>query len=114
MREGVLEEAPFAPVLVGSADLSAHPYRLRCPDGAQEFADVLATKLADPADASMVPFAATAEPVGNTVAATSSLERTPLGPSDRLNAGMPSRGMAAVPKPLPPAISVTFSSVVNC
>ena len=50
----------IAPVLVGSADLSAHPYRLRCPDGAQEFADVLATKLADPADSSMVPFAATA------------------------------------------------------
>ena len=50
----------IAPVLVGSADLSAHPYRMRCPDGAQEFADVLATKLADPADSSMVPFAATA------------------------------------------------------
>ena len=50
----------IAPVLVGSADLTAHPYRLRCPDGAQEFADVLATKLADPADGSMVPFAATA------------------------------------------------------
>jgi hypothetical protein len=50
----------IAPVLVGSADLSGHPYRLRCPDGAQEFADVLATKLADPADSSMVPFAATA------------------------------------------------------
>ena len=47
-------------VLVGSADLSAHPYRLRCPEGAQEFADVLATKLADPADGSPVPFAATA------------------------------------------------------
>ncbi|HTA03268.1 MAG TPA: ATP-binding protein [Streptosporangiaceae bacterium] len=50
----------IAPVLVGAADLSAHPYRLRCPDGAQEFADVLAAKLADPADGSMVPFAATA------------------------------------------------------
>jgi uncharacterized protein len=50
----------IAPVLVGSADLSAHPYRLRCPEGAQEFADVLAAKLADPADGSMVPFAATA------------------------------------------------------
>jgi len=50
----------IAPVLVGSADLSAHPYRLRCPDGAQEFADVLATKFADPADSSTVPFAATA------------------------------------------------------
>ena len=50
----------IAPVLVGAADLTAHPYRLRCPDGAQEFADVLAAKLADPADGSMVPFAATA------------------------------------------------------
>jgi len=50
----------IAPVLVGSADLSAHPYRLRCPEGAQEFADVLATKLSDPADGSAVPFAATA------------------------------------------------------
>jgi uncharacterized protein len=50
----------IAPVLVGSADLSAHPYRLRCPDGAQEFADVLAAKVTDPADGSIVPFAATA------------------------------------------------------
>jgi len=50
----------IAPVLVGSADLTAQPYRLRCPDGAQEFADVLATKLADPVDSSTVPFAATA------------------------------------------------------
>ena len=50
----------IAPVLVGSADMSAHPYRLRCPEGAQEFADVLAAKLADPADGSTVPFAATA------------------------------------------------------
>jgi hypothetical protein len=50
----------IAPVLVGSVDLRAHPYRLRCPDGAQEFADVLAAKVADPADGSTVPFAATA------------------------------------------------------
>jgi uncharacterized protein len=50
----------IAPILVGSADLSAHPYRLRCPEGAQEFADVLAAKLSDPADGSMVPFASTA------------------------------------------------------
>jgi uncharacterized protein len=50
----------IAPLLVGSADLRAHPYRLRCADGAQEFADVLATKMADPADGSQVPFAATA------------------------------------------------------
>ena len=50
----------IAPVLVGSADLSAHPYRLRCPEGAQEFADALAAKTADSADGSMVPFAASA------------------------------------------------------
>ncbi len=61
----------IAPVLVGAADLSAHPYRLRCPDGAQEFADVLATKLADPMDGSMVPFAATA----GTLAALTGLPR---------------------------------------
>ncbi|HEY7325385.1 MAG TPA: ATP-binding protein [Streptosporangiaceae bacterium] len=52
--------ALIAPVLVGSADLGAHPYRLRCPDGAQEFADALAARLTDPADGSAVPFAATA------------------------------------------------------
>ncbi|MGH3300796.1 MAG: ATP-binding protein [Streptosporangiaceae bacterium] len=52
--------ALIAPVLVGSADLGAHPYRLRCPDGAQEFADALAGRLTDPADGSAVPFAATA------------------------------------------------------
>jgi hypothetical protein len=50
----------IAPLLVGSADLRVHPYRLRCADGAQEFADVLAAKMADPADGSQVPFAATA------------------------------------------------------
>jgi len=50
----------IAPVLVGAADLSAHPYRLRCPEGAREFADVLATRSGDPADGSAVPFAATA------------------------------------------------------
>src|SRR5215469_10283092 len=54
------ELALIAPVLVGSADLSAHPYRLRCPDGAQEFADALAARLTDPSDGSAVPFAATA------------------------------------------------------
>jgi len=61
----------IAPVLVGSADLSAHPYRLRCHDGAGEFADALGTKLADPADGSMVPFAATA----GTLAALTGLPR---------------------------------------
>jgi uncharacterized protein len=50
----------IAPVLVGAAELNAHPYRLRCPDGALEFADVLAAKVSDPMDGSMVPFAATA------------------------------------------------------
>jgi uncharacterized protein len=50
----------IAPLLVGSADLRVHPYRLRCAEGAQEFADVLAAKMADPADGSQVPFAATA------------------------------------------------------
>jgi uncharacterized protein len=50
----------IAPLLVGAADLRAHPYRLRCTEGAQEFADVLAAKLADPADGAAVPFAATA------------------------------------------------------
>jgi len=61
----------IAPVLVGSADLSAHPYRLRCPEGAREFADALGTKLADPADGGMVPFAATA----GTLAALTGLPR---------------------------------------
>ncbi len=50
----------IAPVLVGSADLGAHPYRLRCPAGAQEFADALAAKLTDTTDGSAVPFAVTA------------------------------------------------------
>jgi DNA helicase HerA-like ATPase len=61
----------IAPLLVGSADLRAHPYRLRCAEGAQEFADVLAAKLADPADGSQVPFAATA----GTLAALTGLPR---------------------------------------
>ena len=50
----------IAPLLVGAADLSAHPYRLRCPAGAQEFADVLAARLTDSTDGSAVPFSATA------------------------------------------------------
>ncbi len=61
----------IAPLLVGSADLRAHPYRLRCPDGALEFADVLATKFADPVDESTVPFATTA----GTLAALTGLPR---------------------------------------
>jgi Helicase HerA-like C-terminal len=47
-------------MLVGSADLSAHPYRLRAPARARDLAEALATKSADEADASAVPFAATA------------------------------------------------------
>ena len=60
-----------APLLVGSADLRAHPYRLRCADGVQEFADVLAARMTDPADGSQVPFAATA----GTLAALTGLPR---------------------------------------
>jgi uncharacterized protein len=61
----------IAPLLVGSSDLRAHPYRLRCAEGAQEFADVLAAKMADPVDGSQVPFAATA----GTLAALTGLPR---------------------------------------
>jgi hypothetical protein len=50
----------IAPVLVGAVDLRAHPYRLRSAEGAHDFADALAAKLADPRDGSAVPFAATA------------------------------------------------------
>lgn len=50
----------IAPMLVSSVDLTAHPYRLRCPAGAQEFADVLAAKLAGTSDGSSVPFTLTA------------------------------------------------------
>jgi hypothetical protein len=61
----------IAPLLVGSADLRAHPYRLRCADGAQEFADVLAARMTDPEDGSQLPFAATA----GTLAALTGLPR---------------------------------------
>jgi uncharacterized protein len=50
----------IAPLLAGSVDLRAHPYRLRCADGALEFADVLAAKQADPVDGAQVPLVATA------------------------------------------------------
>ncbi|HEV2243424.1 MAG TPA: ATP-binding protein [Streptosporangiaceae bacterium] len=50
----------IAPVLVGSVDLSAHPYRLRSAEVPRELADALAAKLADPVDGAQVPFAATA------------------------------------------------------
>jgi DNA helicase HerA-like ATPase len=49
-----------APVLVGSVDLHAHPYRLRTAEGARDLADALAAKLANPVDGSQVPFATTA------------------------------------------------------
>jgi hypothetical protein len=50
----------IGPVLVGAADLRSHPYRLRSAQGAHDFADALAAKVADPRDGSAVPFAATA------------------------------------------------------
>ena len=50
----------IAPVLVGSVDLAAHPYRLRSAEEPRDLADALATKLADPVDGAQVPFAATA------------------------------------------------------
>ncbi|MGO9503235.1 MAG: ATP-binding protein [Streptosporangiaceae bacterium] len=50
----------IAPVLVGSVDLHAHPYRLRSAGGAGDLADALIATLTDPADGSQVPFAATA------------------------------------------------------
>jgi hypothetical protein len=50
----------IAPVLVGSVDLHAHPYRLRSAEGAGDLADALGARRADPADGSQVPFAATA------------------------------------------------------
>jgi uncharacterized protein len=50
----------IAPMLVGSVDLSAHPYRLRSAEEPRDLADALAAKLADPVDGAQVPFAATA------------------------------------------------------
>jgi DNA helicase HerA-like ATPase len=50
----------IAPMLVGSADLSAHPYRLRAPGRARDLANALDAMSADDADGSAVPFAATA------------------------------------------------------
>ena len=47
-------------MLVGSVDLSAHPYRLRSAEEPRDLADALAAKLADPVDGAQVPFAATA------------------------------------------------------
>ncbi|MGO9293941.1 MAG: ATP-binding protein [Streptosporangiaceae bacterium] len=53
----------IAPVLVGAADLSAHPYRLRSAEGARDFADALAATLADPVDGAQVPLQTTAGPL---------------------------------------------------
>ncbi len=50
----------LAPMLVGSVDLTAHPYRLRGPERALDLADALAATSAADADGSGVPFAATA------------------------------------------------------
>ncbi|HEX9031060.1 MAG TPA: helicase HerA-like domain-containing protein [Streptosporangiaceae bacterium] len=50
----------LAPMLVGSADLTAHPYRLRGPERSRDLADALAAQASDPADSSAVPFTATA------------------------------------------------------
>jgi hypothetical protein len=50
----------IAPMLVGSVDLSAHPYRLRSAEQPRDLADALAAIVADPVDGAQVPFAATA------------------------------------------------------
>src|SRR5215472_5858991 len=48
------------PMLVGSADLSAHAYRLGGPERPRDLADALAARSANEADESAVPFVATA------------------------------------------------------
>ena len=50
----------IAPMLVGAADLTSHPYRLRGPDRAMDLADALAATASYPADQAAVPFSATA------------------------------------------------------
>ncbi|WP_371781050.1 ATP-binding protein [Streptosporangium subroseum] len=52
----------IAPVLVGSAEMSHHPYRLRSAlsGPVYGFAEALSTTLQDPADGTAAPFAATA------------------------------------------------------
>ncbi|MBO0824091.1 MAG: DUF853 family protein, partial [Actinobacteria bacterium] len=59
----------IVPLLVGSAELGAHPYRLRCPahapcagsaGSALRFANALGAQLTERADGSAVPFSATA------------------------------------------------------
>ncbi|HUC59115.1 MAG TPA: ATP-binding protein [Streptosporangiaceae bacterium] len=50
----------IAPMLVGAADLTSHPYRLRGPERAMDLADALTATYADPSDGGSVPFSATA------------------------------------------------------
>ncbi|HEX5190218.1 MAG TPA: ATP-binding protein [Streptosporangiaceae bacterium] len=57
---GADQLSAIAPMLVGSADLGAHPYRLRGPERARDLADALAATSAPDADGSGVPLAATA------------------------------------------------------
>ena len=61
----------IAPVLIGSVDLAAHPYRLRGAEVPRDLADALAARLSDPVDGAQVPFSTTA----GTLAALSGLPR---------------------------------------
>ena len=72
-----------APVLVGSVDLSRHPYRLRSGLEAHSLADALATKVHDVADDAHVPFTATA----GTLAALAGLPRREVPGLRVLDAG---------------------------
>jgi uncharacterized protein len=61
----------LAPVLVGSVDLSRHPYRLRSGLEAHSLAEALSVKVQDAADGAATPFPATA----GTLAALTGLPR---------------------------------------
>jgi uncharacterized protein len=61
----------LAPVLVGSVDLSRHPYRLRSGLDAHELAEALTVKVQDATDGAATPFPATA----GTLAALAGLPR---------------------------------------
>jgi uncharacterized protein len=61
----------LAPVLVGSVDLSRHPYRLRSGLEAHSLAEVLSVKVQDATDGAATPFPATA----GTLAALAGLPR---------------------------------------
>lgn len=50
----------IAPVLVGSATLGRHPYRLRAPEGARSLAEALAVTAADSCGDARTPFTVTA------------------------------------------------------